>query len=242
MRKTLSFAVTALLVAVSSPLSNHVAQADVIAFSTSATQPPLEIDPIDFSISYGIDYFKVTANYSGNPAAEPTKYTVSVLPSGKSCVINGAQNANCTISNLKVKTKYRISVIATNEFGNSAIYYFESKWYLSGKSPKPPMSKLTLSGFAGDSAKLTKALKKNIKDYLFANPYIVPFSCTGFTAGTPVLKSDHKLAEDRAKAVCDYLKRLRPTAVVTTAGKTPGLAWGAQNRKVIIRGYHAEAP
>jgi hypothetical protein len=78
------------------------------------------------------------------------------------------------------------------------------------------------SGFAINSAVLTKAMKKEIRSFLRKHPKEVCVSVAGFTMGPTVLSTDPKLAADRARAVRAYIKSLRPEAVFTE------IQWGTE--------------
>jgi outer membrane protein OmpA-like peptidoglycan-associated protein len=71
------------------------------------------------------------------------------------------------------------------------------------------------SGFAINSARLTPAMKRQIRNWLNKHPEEVCVSVAGFTMGPRVLPTDPKLARDRARAVRAYIKSLRPDASFT---------------------------
>jgi hypothetical protein len=100
------------------------------------------------------------------------------------------------------------------------------------------IAKRTIDNFAGDSPKLLKPLKAEIRKFLSDNPEISSFTCTGYTAG-PVKPSDKALAKQRANKVCAYIEKIDSDVSTTIIGKTPGLPWGPTSRKVIVRGYSA---
>jgi hypothetical protein len=68
------------------------------------------------------------------------------------------------------------------------------------------------SGFAINSAVVTKKMKRQIKRWVEAHPEKLCVSVTGFTMGPRVLPTDPKLAKDRARAVRAYIRSLRPEA------------------------------
>jgi hypothetical protein len=82
----------------------------------------------------------------------------------------------------------------------------------------------SFSGFAINSAVLTKAMKKEIRSFLRKHPKEVCVSVAGFTMGPRVLSTDAKLAKDRAKAVRTYIKSLRPDAAFTK------IKWSTEKR------------
>jgi hypothetical protein len=73
----------------------------------------------------------------------------------------------------------------------------------------------TFSGFAINSARLTPAMKRQIRTWLNKHPEEVCVSVAGFTMGPRVLPTDPKLAKDRARSVRSFIKSLRPDASFT---------------------------
>jgi hypothetical protein len=71
------------------------------------------------------------------------------------------------------------------------------------------------SGFAINSARLTPAMKKQIRTWLNRHPERVCVSVAGFTMGPRVLPTDPKLARDRARSVRAFIKSIRPEASFT---------------------------
>jgi hypothetical protein len=82
----------------------------------------------------------------------------------------------------------------------------------------------SFSGFAINSAVLTKAMKKEIRSFLRKHPKEVCVSVAGFTMGPRVLSTDSKLAKDRARVVRAYIKSLRPDAAFTK------IKWSTEKR------------
>lgn len=102
-------------------------------------------------------------------------------------------------------------------------------------SPKVKASK-TVTGFTGDSAVLTGAIKKSVKAFLAAHPTLTKFTCTGQIAGLARNASLKSLAKNRASAVCGYIKKLKPSAKTTIGAATPEAKFKVANRKVVIVG------
>ena len=71
------------------------------------------------------------------------------------------------------------------------------------------------SGFGINSARLTPAMKKQIRTWLNRHPERVCVSVAGFTMGPRVLPTDPKLARDRARSVRAFIKSIRPEASFT---------------------------
>lgn len=197
---------------------------------------PVKPSEAEITVSKGNGFLQVGVNYSGSNSYKPSSYTIRVSPSGNSCVAYGP-SSKCEIIGLKPGVEYTITVKALNNFGASAALVLSTKYLLTENGLLKFQSKRTMSGFAGGSAQLNKAFKLKIKSYLKANSSLVAITCTGYTAGKPVVKSDRALAKARAIAACDFIERAKPEIVTTVIGKTPGLSWGATNRKVVIRGF-----
>ena len=68
-----------------------------------------------------------------------------------------------------------------------------------------------LPGFALDSFVLTRSMKKTLDLVAINTPINTQVTCTGYTMGPRVLKSDKALAANRAKVVCAYLAAKNPS-------------------------------
>ena len=75
-------------------------------------------------------------------------------------------------------------------------------------------------GFAPDSTVLTKAMEKEIRKFLGQNPTLTSASCMSFTP-TPATRQDAKLARQRGKAACEYIKSIRPDMTVKVVKGEP---------------------
>jgi hypothetical protein len=99
----------------------------------------------------------------------------------------------------------------------------------------PQIPKETLvPGFGANSTKLTKPMKKEIRQFLKANPDLKNVVCKGFTSSPPT-PQDRALARQRGKAACDYILTLRPDAQVTIRSGSHTNKPGSQIRRVSIK-------
>jgi hypothetical protein len=89
-------------------------------------------------------------------------------------------------------------------------------------------------GFAANSTKLTKPMKKEIRQFLKANPNLKNVVCKGYTS-SPSTPQDRTLARKRGKATCDYILTLRPDAQVTIRSGSHTNKPGSQIRRVEIK-------
>jgi hypothetical protein len=89
-------------------------------------------------------------------------------------------------------------------------------------------------GFAANSTKLTKSMKKEIRQFLKANPNLKNVVCKGYTS-SPSTPQDRTLARKRGKATCDYILTLRPDAQVTIRSGSHTNKPGSQIRRVEIK-------
>jgi predicted outer membrane repeat protein len=89
-------------------------------------------------------------------------------------------------------------------------------------------------GFAANSTKLTKPMKKQIRQFLKANPNLKNVVCKGYTS-SPSTPQDRTLARKRGKATCDYILTLRPDAQVTIRSGSHTNKPGSQIRRVEIK-------
>lgn len=187
------------------------------------------------TVTAGAGSLSVAVAYDGDYLSAPTIYQVSVSPGGNSCVAYG-EVSSCVVSGLKVGVEYTVSIIASNDIGSSFNYLSAQKYVLTESGFVSYSAKKTIDNFAGDSPRLLKALKLKIRKFLTKHADLTSFTCTGYTAG-PVTASDKVLANTRAANVCAYIQKVKPSVLTTTIGKTPGLPWGAANRKVVIKGF-----
>lgn len=206
--------------------------------SVKAKYKPVKPSESEVEVRKGNGLLQVFANYAGTNSYKPSSYTVKVSPGGNSCVIYGA-NSSCEVIGLKNGIEYSVSISASNKFGTSPSTTLGYRYLLTEAGLLGFASKRTIPDFAGGSAKLTKSFKAEIKKFLDKNGGVTAITCTGYTAGKPVIKSDKVLAKTRAANVCAYIEKIKPSVSTTTIGKTPGLPWGPANRKVVIRGYSA---
>ena len=89
-------------------------------------------------------------------------------------------------------------------------------------------------GFAPNSTKLTKSMKKEIRSFLKANPNLKNVVCKGYTS-SPSTPQDRALARKRGKVTCDYILTLRPDAQVTIRSGSHTNKPGSQIRRVNIK-------
>ena len=88
-------------------------------------------------------------------------------------------------------------------------------------------------GFALDSAKLTPKMKRAIKKFVRSNPTLTTVTCKGFTS-LPVSARDMRIATDRGKAVCKYIKKLNPDLSVKVLKGGHNNNSGSETRRVRI--------
>ena len=105
---------------------------------------------------------------------------------------------------------------------------------VSGLDPVTPKSvKSTVSGFWGDSSFVNGAITKGLKKAASTPSTITAVTCTGTTASAKATAADKKLALNRAKNACAFIKTLAPSAKVTTVAK-PATGTAGSNRAVIV--------
>lgn len=78
-------------------------------------------------------------------------------------------------------------------------------------------SKKQISTFAGDSAALKPAMKKQIESWVRLLPADGQIVCNGSTSGRAVTSLDKRLAKARAINVCNYAVQLRPDLTYKTS-------------------------
>lgn len=167
----------------------------------------------------------------------PFTYTVTATPSGPTCVVTGT-TAKCT--GLVSGKKYTFAVSATNSAGTAKSLASSSVTYTkpaTNTGKKKLTGNKAFAGFAAGESVLTEAMKKSIAAFVTANKASTSFVCVGYVSSAPRLSTDKALAAARAKAACDYIVKLKPTAKVTRQGVIPNTGIGASSRKVILKAY-----
>ena len=121
-------------------------------------------------------------------------------------------------SMVKVSEKISLAPLLTSAGGSTSIaptnLVEANPCTASSNSGVKKMSR-SFPGFAINSAVLTSAMKKDIRNWINKHPEEVCVSVAGFTMGPRVLPTDPKLAKDRARAVRGYIKSIRPEASFT---------------------------
>lgn len=70
-------------------------------------------------------------------------------------------------------------------------------------------ARTVVPGFSANSTKLTRAMKKEIRKFVRANPGLSTVVCKGYTS-LPVTPQDAALSRGRGQVTCDYIKTLNP--------------------------------
>ncbi len=87
-----------------------------------------------------------------------------------------------------------------------------------------------IAGFAGDSAVLTGSIKKAIKDAVTGASHV---TCVGSSSNKNVTAADRRLALNRAKLACEFVKKMSPSTSTSIAAQ-PASGLGAGARKVTL--------
>ena len=184
-----------------------------------------------------------------------TSYTAT-SSGGQSC---SSATLSCLITGLATGTAYTFTVTATNALGISASSSVSAAHTPvvpvivsapvtppvivvgpvtppgSVVLPKPAMVKATVSKFAAGSAALNASVKSQVLSLLKKHgPRLKAIQCIGYSAGPTVLKSDAKVALNRAKAVCQLIAKLRPDVVVVSASGRRDNRVGVDIRRVEV--------
>ena len=86
-------------------------------------------------------------------------------------------------------------------------------------------------GFASNSTKLTRTMKKEIEAFIESNAGLTTVTCKGFTSA-PATRQDLRLARERGQATCDYIKKLNPELTVKVLAGAHTNTPGKQVRRV----------
>lgn len=142
----------------------------------------------------------------------PASYVAIAQPSGYSCVIT-APATSCVISGLNPDTEYSVEITAYNSSSNAT-----ARTVVKGRTLKAvedeeanPVAKTyqaTVASFAPDRYAFTAKIKATLKKLAvkIKKAGSTEITCVGSTSGPTVRPTDVKLALNRAKAVCRYLK------------------------------------
>lgn len=176
---------------------------------------------------------------TNNGGGDITSYLVS-SSGGQTC---SSVTLSCSISGLTNGTSYTFTVTATNSSGasaaSSASAAITPAAQLQAGAPaaqtisvpaqpvpgvKVPTAnstsalKAVASQFSPGSSTVTKVVRAQVLSMLKKiSPTAKSVTCTGFTTGPTILKSDVKLSLNRAKAVCKLIAKLRPKLKIISA-------------------------
>ena len=221
-----TFTATATNASGSSEPSTASAAATPLAAPSAPGQPTRTLSGSSVNLSW-------TAPTNGTA---PFTYTITASPAGPVCVVNGT-TANCT--GLVSGRAYTFTVTATNGAGSATSVASSSVTYKkpSTVTKKTLTGNKNFAGFAAGKSVLTLAMKKSIRAFVAANRSSSTFVCVGYVASAPKMSTDKALAQARAKAACDYIVKLKPSAKVSREGVVPKNATGANSRKVVLKAY-----
>lgn len=176
---------------------------------------------------------------TNNGGGDITSYLVS-SSGGQTCA---SVTLSCSISGLTNGTSYTFTVKATNSSGASAASSASAAITPAAQSqagapavptlpvPTKPVpvvkapntnvtsaAKAVASQFSPGSSVVTKVVRAQVLSMLKKiSPTAKSVTCTGFTTGPTILKSDAKLSLNRAKAVCKLIGKLRPKLKIISA-------------------------
>jgi titin len=221
-----TFTATATNASGSSEPSTASAAATPLAVPSAPGQPTRTLSGSSVNLSW-------SAPTSGTA---PFTYTITASPAGPVCVVNGT-TANC--SGLVSGRAYTFTVTATNGAGSATSVATSSVTYTkpSTVTKKTLTGNKNFAGFAAGKSVLTLAMKKSIQSFVAANRSSSTFVCVGYVSSAPKMSTDKALAQARAKAACDYIVKLKPSAKVSREGVVPKNATGANSRKVVLKAY-----
>jgi len=104
---------------------------------------------------------------------------------------------------------------------------------LSFASAMKAGARTVVPGFAANSTRLTKEMRKEVRAFLRTNPGLNQVVCRGFSSA-PATAQDRALARERGKVTCDLIKKLRPEATVTLRSGSHTDKPGLKIRRVLI--------
>jgi hypothetical protein len=190
---------------------------------------------------------------TNNGGDDITSYVVS-SSGGQTC---SAVTLSCSISGLTNGTSYTFTVTASNASGASSASVASAPITPAApvqagapavttlpvpNQPAPVVKvptanatkavKAVASQFSPGSSTITKVVRVQVLSMLKKlSPTLKTVACTGFTTGPTVLRSDAKLALNRAKAVCKLIGKLHPKLkIISATGRQETRLGGAVRR------------
>ncbi len=129
-----------------------------------------------------------------------------------------------------------ITVVASNAGSGGTTNSTESAPVMPKPQPKPWSAIGVASMFNPGSAVITPRVRAQVVAMLQKySSRATRIECTGFTMGPNVLARDAKLSRDRATAVCNLIKQLRPRLTVVRAIGKQETRLGGEIRRVEVR-------
>lgn len=155
-----------------------------------------------------------------NPSRITTKKeTVTVfgahLKGVRSIIINGKSVKIESQSNDRITFRAPSGLVGTHDLilVLEAGLTFPVKSALTYSGSVADGARTLVPGFAANSTVLSDAMKKQIRKFLKQNPDATSATCKGFTSA-PATRQDSKLARQRGKAACEYMRTIRPDLTV----------------------------
>lgn len=94
-----------------------------------------------------------------------------------------------------------------------------------------PSAEIVIPGFRANSTKLTRPMRKAIRKFVRANADLSTVTCRGFTSA-PATPQDLRLARQRGKVTCDFIKRINSDLTVRVLSGSHTDTPGQQIRRV----------
>jgi hypothetical protein len=148
-------------------------------------------------------------------------YIWTAKPVGGGDDLSGSCTASpCTVSGLSAGVHYNFSMAHNfrNSAGEAIVRSNFSGEVIDTVSAQVSISR-TFDGFPTMSSVLSKAQKSTIRAWINANPSLTQISCIGKVGynWANVSKAELKyLAKSRAKAVCNYIHKIKPAIRITS--------------------------
>lgn len=98
-----------------------------------------------------------------------------------------------------------------------------------------------LTGFKFEKSIISAAMYSKLRAWLKSNPGVTQVTCTGYTGFNQNKLTPSQLAKlgtARAKNVCTYLKKLRPSLVIKVAKPVASKSKNASIRRAVLLGKH----
>lgn len=123
--------------------------------------------------------------------------------------------------------------VGTTSAGGSSSCYPVLAVPISGAPTALKSKSISIAGFSAKALSPTTVMKKQVKNFVTANPSLTKINCVGDVKGVGKSTAQVNLAKSRAKLACSYAKSLKKSLSVSFSGKQSKTS-GKISRSVLL--------